>query len=108
MRSRTFKPDDLDELDACYDPICDWAHEHSWVSEHAGAIVPDMLFDYKDGMVELSWGNRSPKGGVLFDREFGGVRVDAEVFKSLVLEFANAYERHWGIKIDDESTWARK
>lgn len=106
--ARTFESDDLDELDAYYDPICDWAYEHSWASERAGAIVSDMLFECRHGMVELSWDNRSPEDGVSFDCEFGGVRVDAEVFKSVVLGFVDTYERHWGIKVDDESTWVRK
>lgn len=40
----------------------------------------------------------------------GGVelRVDSETFKAVVFEFVDAYERHWAIKVDDDSTWARR
>ena len=59
-------------------------------------------------MVELSWSKRHPEEGVAFDCEFGGTCVDAETFKSVVLEFVDAYEKHWSIRVDDESTWLRK
>ena len=59
-------------------------------------------------MVELSWNNRNVEDGVVFDCEFGGTRVDAETLRSIVLEFVDTYERHWGIKADDDSTWLRR
>lgn len=100
--------EELDAFDAYLDRFEDWSWNHTWVSERGGAILSHMFFEYKDGVVELSWNNLSPEEGVTFDCEFGGTRVDAEVFKTVVLEFVDAYEKHWGIKVDDESTWARK
>lgn len=106
--ARTFESDDEEEMDAHYDPISNWAYEHSWRSESGGAILSDMLFEYMGGMVELSWDNRNAEDDVTFDFELGGVRVDAETFHNVVLEFAGAYERHWDIRLDDERTWVRK
>ena len=62
----------------------------------------------RGGKVEISWDNRNPEDGVTFDCEFGGARVNAETFRAVVLEFVDAYERHWGIKVDDDNTWVRK
>lgn len=106
--ARTFESDDEGEMDAYYDTICDWAYAHSWHSESGGAILSDMLFEYRDGMVELSWDNRDAGDGVKFDFELGGVRVDAASFRDVVLKFSEAYERYWGIRLDDERTWVRK
>ena len=89
-------------------PLHDWGYNHSWHSESGGAILANITFEYTAGMVELSWDNRNPEDGVAFDCEFGGTCVDAETFKSVVLEFADAYEKHWGIKVDDDSTWRRQ
>lgn len=108
VNARTFESDDVDELDAYYDPISDWSYNHTWISERGGAILANIYFEYKDGCVELSWNNRNERDGVKFDCEFGGVRVDAETFKAVVLGFVDAYEKHWGIKVDDDTTWLRK
>ncbi|WP_417118840.1 hypothetical protein [Olsenella phocaeensis] len=100
--------EEMDELDAQYDLFGNWSFEHTWISERGGAILPDIFFEYKNGMIELSWDNRNAGDGVVFDCEFGGTRVDAETFKKVVLDFVEAYEQHWGIKVDDDSTWLRK
>lgn len=100
--------EELDAFDAYIDSFGDWSWNHTWTSERGGAILSHMFFEYKDGMVELSWDNRNPGDGVAFDCEFGGTRVDSETFKAVVLEFVDAYEKQWGIKVDDESTWLRK
>ncbi|MBR2682513.1 MAG: hypothetical protein IKE22_04510 [Atopobiaceae bacterium] len=97
----------FEAFDAYFDRFLDWVWDHTWLSERGGAILSDMYFEYKDGAVEFSWNNRSPEEGVAFDCELGGTRVDAEVFRAVVLEFVDTYERHWGIKVDDDSTWAR-
>lgn len=34
--------------------------------------------------------------------------LNAETFKTEVLEFVDTYEGRWGIKMDDDSTWERK
>ena len=100
--------EELDAFDAYFDRFSDWVWDHTWLSERGGAILSNVYFEYKGGMVELSWDNRYPEEGVEFDFEFGGTRVDAETFKAVVLEFVDAYEKHWGIKVDDDSTWLRK
>lgn len=100
--------EELDEFDAQVDRFDGWSFEHTWISERGGAILSNIFFEYKAGIVELSWDNRDFGDGVVFDCEFGGTRVDAKVFKNVVLEFVGAYEQHWGIKVDDESTWLRK
>ena len=101
-------PEDEDAYWEYVFPLHDWGYNHSWHSESGGAILANIMFEYVADMVELSWDNRHPEEGVVFDCEFGGTRVDAETFKAVVLEFVDAYERHWGIKVDDESTWLRK
>ena len=101
-------PEDEDEFDKYVEPIWDWAGNHSWVSERGGAILAHVYFELKDGLVELSWDNRNSKDEAVFDCEFGGVRVDAGLFKDVVLAFVDAYEKHWGIKVDDDSTWVRE
>lgn len=100
--------EELDAFDAYFDRFDDWAQNHTWISERGGAILSNMFFEYKDGMVEISWDNRNEHDGVSFDCKFGGVRVDSETFKAVVFEFVDAYERHWAIKVDDDSTWARR
>lgn len=100
--------EELDAFDAYFDRFEDWSWNHTWVSACSGAILPRVFFEYKDGTVELSWDNRNSKDGVVFDCEFGGTRVNAETFESVVLKFVNAYEGHWGIEVDDKSTWLRK
>ena len=100
--------EEMDAFDAYFDIFADWTWNHTWLSERAGAILSHMFFEYKAGMVELSWDNRYPEEGVEFDFEFGGTRVDAETFKAVVFEFVDAYEQHWGIKVDDDSTWLRR
>lgn len=99
--------EEMEAFDAYFDHFSDWTWDHTWHSESGGAILSHMFFEYKDGMVELSWDNRGGTFGYEFDCEFGGTRVDAETFKAVVLEFVDAYERHWGIKVDDDSTWLR-
>ncbi len=101
-------PEDEDEFAEYVDPIWDWVGSHSWVSERGGAILSHVYFELKDGMVEVSWDNRNPRDGVAFDCELGGDCVSATVFKDVVLEFVDAYETHWGIRIDDDSTWTRE
>jgi len=105
--ARTFETDDLDALDAYYEPLNEWCWNHSWLSERGGAVLPNVLFELKGGMVEISWDNRNAPVGVKFDCEFGGDRVDADAFRRAVADFASAYEKHWGIDIHDENTWAR-
>ena len=100
--------EEMEAFDAYFDQFLDWVWDHTWHSESGGAILSDIYFEYKDGMVELSWDNRGGSFGYVFDCEFGGTRVDAEKFKTVVLEFVDAYEKHWGIKVDDDSTWLRK
>ena len=100
--------EELDAFDAYFDRFEDWSWNHTWVSERGGAILSNMYFEYKDGMVELSRNNSNEHDGVSFDCKFGGTRVDAETFKAVVFEFVDAYEKHWGIKADDESTWVRR
>jgi hypothetical protein len=100
--------EEMDEFNAQVDLFDDWSWSHTWLSERGGAILPNMYFEYKHGMVELSWNNRNAEDGVVFNCEFGGTRVDADTFRSVVLEFVDAYERHWGIKVDDDSTWLRR
>lgn len=100
--------EELDAFDAYFDRFADWTLKHTWLSERGGAILSDIFFEYKDGMVELSWRNRNEHDGVSFDCKEGGTRVDAETFKAVVLGFVDAYEKHWGIKVDDDSTWLRK
>ena len=100
--------EEMEAFDAYIDSFADWSWDHNWHSESGGAILSDMFFEYKDGMVELSWDNRDDAFGNVFDCEFGGTCVDAETFKTVVLEFVDAYEQHWGIKVDDDSTWLRK
>ena len=34
--------------------------------------------------------------------------LNAETFKTEVLEFVDTYERRWDIKMDNDSTWERK
>ena len=100
--------EEMDEFDAQVDLFDDWSWNHTWLSERSGAILSNIFFEYKDGMVELSWNNRNVEDGVVFDCEFGGTCVDAETFRNVVLEFVNTYEQHWGIKVDDDSTWLRR
>ncbi len=100
--------EELDAFDAYFDRFGDWVWNHTWLSERGGAILSNVYFEYKAGFIELSWNNRHLEEGVVFDCEFGGTRVDAEAFKAVVLEFVDAYEKHWGIKVDDDSTWLRK
>lgn len=100
--------EEMDAFDAYLDLFVDWTWAHTWHSESGGAVLSDMFFEYRDGMVEISWDNRGGAAGYVFDCEFGGTRVDAETFKAVVLEFVGAYEKHWGIKVDDDSTWLRK
>ena len=100
--------EELEAFDAYFNRFIDWVWNHTWLSERGGAILSDIYFEYKAGMVELSWNNRHPEEGVMFDCVFGGTRVEAETFRTVVLKFADAYEQHWGIKVDDESTWLRK
>lgn len=100
--------EELEAFDAYFDRFSDWTWNHTWHSESGGAILSGVFFEYKAGMVELSWDNSNEHLGVVFDCKFGGTRVDAETFKAVVLEFVDAYEKHWGIKVDDESTWMRK
>ena len=108
--ARELAPEDeeMEAFDAYIDSFTDWSWDHSWHSESGGAILSGMFFEYKAGMVELSWDNRYPEKGIIYDCEFGGTRVDAETFRTVVLEFVDAYERRWGIKVDDDSTWLRK
>lgn len=101
-------PEDEDAFWEYIFPLHDWGYNHSWHSESGGAVLADIMFEYVAGMVELSWDNRGSSFGYVFDCEFGGTRVDAETFKTVVLEFVDAYEKHWGIKVDDDSTWLRK
>ena len=115
-KARAFSPDldddssdeELEAFDTYMDSFGDWSWTHSWHHESGGAILSHIFFEYRGDMVELSWDNRYPEDGVSFDCEFGGTRVYAEAFKTVVLEFVDAYERHWGIKVDDESMWVRK
>lgn len=100
--------EELEAADIYFDSFEDWTWNHTWLSERGGAILSNMFFEYKDGKVELSWNNLNDHGGVSFDCKLGGVRVDAEVFKTVVLEFVDAYEKHWSIKVDDDRTWLRK
>ena len=100
--------EEMEAFDAYFDRFADWTWNHTWLSERGGAILSDIFFEYKDGVVELSWDNRNEHDGVSFDFKFGGTRVDAETFKAVVLQFVDAYEEHWGIKVDDDSTWLRK
>ena len=48
-----------------------------------------------------------PRGGAVIGCDLDGMRVDVGMLKTAFLEFVDAYERRWGIKVDDESTWAR-
>jgi len=101
-------PENEDEFEEYALPLWEWTESHSWLNERAGAILPDVFFELRDGLAELSWDNRASKYGVAFDYEIGGGRVAPEIFKAVVFEFADAYEQRWGIKVDDESTWVRK
>ncbi len=98
--ARTFFSEDFDEMDAYYTLLNDWTYEHTWLSERAGAILANVFFEYKDGIVELSWNNLEDHDGASFDCKFGSARVDAKVFKSVVRTFVDAYEKHWGITLD--------
>ncbi len=106
--AREFDTDDLKEFDDYYDQINSWAWDHTWRHESGGAVLADVFFELKNDTVELSWDNRDPGNDLTFDCEFGGARIDAETFKSVVLKFVDAYEKHWGINVDDDSTWLRK
>lgn len=106
--AREFDSNDMEAFDAYYDLINTWAWNHTWSHEGGGAVLSHMFFEYKAGRVELSWDNRDDDPHYIFDCEFGGTRVDAETFKAVVIEFVDAYEKHWGIKVDDDSTWLRK
>lgn len=107
-RAYGLAPEDEDAFWEYIFPLHDWGYNHSWHSESGGAILANIMFEYAAGMVELSWDNRDPEEGVVFDCEFGGTRVNAKRFQTVVLDFVDAYEKHWGIKVDDESTWLRK
>lgn len=106
--AREFDTDDMEVFDAYYGLINTWTWNHTWSHESGGAVLAHIIFEFKDGLVELSWDNRDDDPRSDFDCDLGGTRVDAETFKSVVLKFVDAYERHWGIKVDDESTWLRK
>lgn len=106
--AREFDSNDMEAFDAYYDLINTWAWNHTWSHESGGAVLSHMFFEYKAGMVELSWDNRDDDPHYVFDCEFDGTRVDAETFKSVVLEFVDTYEKHWDIKVDEESTWLRR
>lgn len=94
--ARTFESDDLDVLDAYYGPLLDWADRHAWAGECGGAVLSNVFFELRGGSVEISWDNRRPGEGVEFDCVLGGAAVDAEAFKQTGIEFADAYDRHWG------------
>lgn len=106
--AREFDTDDMGEFDAYYDRIDVWTRNHTWRHESGGAVLANVFFEFKNGLVELSWDNRDDGSDIVFDCEFGGGCIDAESFKTVVLKFVDAYERHWGIKMDDDSTWLRK
>lgn len=99
--------EELEAFDAYFDRFDAWAWNHTWVSERGGAILSNMYFEYKDDMVELSWDNRNPEHGIVYDCEFGGTHVDASTFRTVVLQFVDTYEKHWGIEVDNDSTWMR-
>ncbi|WP_248922086.1 hypothetical protein [Olsenella intestinalis] len=106
--AREFDSKDMKAFDAYFDLINTWAWNHTWSHESGGAVLSHMYFEYKAGMVELSWDNRDDDSHYVFDCECGGTRVEAKTFRAVVLEFVDAYERHWGIKVDDDGTWLRK
>ena len=84
-----------------------WTWEHTWSHESGGAVLSNIYFELKDGLIELSWDNRGcdpPLHIRLRVRRYARKR---EVFKAVVLKFVDTYERHWGIKVNDESTWMR-
>ena len=99
--ARAFSSDDPDEMDAYYEPLLDWAYNHTWLHERGGAILSNVYFEYRNNVVEISWDNRRSEKGVTFDFEYGGTRVEAELFKKVVLGFSEAYEQHWGIAVNE-------
>lgn len=108
QNARTFESDDIDAMDAYYGPLNDWTYRHTWHSESGGAILANVYFEYRSGLVELSWDNQGLGDEAVFDYDLGGARIDAETFRAVVREFVHEYERHWGIRVDDETTWLRK
>lgn len=103
-KAREFDSEDIQEFEAYYGRINEWAWNHTWAHESSGAVLSNIFFEVAGDAVELSWDNRVAADDIAFDCEFGGARVDAETFKKTVLEFVEAYEQHWGIKTDDDST----
>ncbi|WP_293835463.1 hypothetical protein [uncultured Parolsenella sp.] len=100
----------MQEFDAYsyYDLLDPWTWEHTWSHESGGAVLSNIYFELKDGLIELSWDNRGCDPPLCtFDCGSGDTRVNTEVFKAVVLKFVDTYERHWGIKVNDDSTWMR-
>ena len=108
--AREFDTDGMQEFDAYsyYDLLDPWTWEHTRSHESGGSVLSNNYFELKDGLIELSWDNRGRDPPLYtFDCGPGGTRVNAEVFKADVLKFVDTYERHWGIKVNDDSTWMR-
>ena len=51
-----FDTDDIQEFDAYsfYDLLDPWTWEHTWSHESGGAVLSNIYFELKDGLIELS------------------------------------------------------
>lgn len=90
--------EDMIAFDSYFDRFENWTWDHSWINERNGAILSNVYFEYNDGTVDISWDNRHPEDGVVFDCDFGSARVSADTFKAVTLKFVDTYNEHWNIE----------
>lgn len=72
-----------------------WENRHSWLRYRGGAILSDIMFEYRGDSLEISWDNRNSAEGVDFTYVYGGAGVPKDTFIASVNHFVEKYEQHW-------------